>query len=74
MPRHDPYLDDRNVSTAAGVQIVGALFIGALMGWAVVGWFDLIAISEGAGAAIGAGLGFLIANGLVFRYGGRSTR
>lgn len=73
MPRHDPYLEDRNVRTAAGIQLVGALFFGALLGWAVVGWFDL-GLSEGAGAAIGAGAGFLVANLLVFNFGGRSTR
>lgn len=73
MPKHDPYLDDKNVRSAAGIQIVGALFIGALLGWAVVGWFEL-GVSEGAGAAIGAAAGFILANVLLVQYGGRSTR
>ena len=73
MPRHDPYLNDRNVRTAAGVQLVGAVFIGALLCWAVVGWFDL-RLGEGVGAAIGAVAGFLLAQVLLYRYGGRSTR
>jgi hypothetical protein len=73
MPRHDPYLNDPNVRTAAGMQLVAALCLGALLGWAIVGWFDL-GIGEGAGAAIGAAAGFLLANVLVYRYGGRSTR
>ena len=71
MPRHDPYMEDRNVRTAAGMQLVAGLFLGTLMGWAVGGWFEL---GETAGAAIGAVVGFVLANVLIYRYGGRSTR
>ena len=72
MPKHDPYLEDRNVRTAAGLHLVAGLFLGALTGWAIVGWFGL-GIGDGAGAAIGAVAGFLLANLLIYRYGGRST-
>ena len=71
MPRHDPYMEDRNIRTAAGMQLIAGLFLGTLLGWAVAGWFDF---SEGAGAAIGAIAGFVLANILIFQYGGRSTR
>ena len=73
MPRRDPYLRDQNVSSAAGMNLVGAIFLGALLGWAVVGWFDL-RISEGLGAAIGAVLGAVLASVLLSIFGGRSTR
>lgn len=59
--------------TAAGLQLVASLALGALLGWAIVGWFD-IGLGEGAGAAIGAAVGYLLANVLVYQYGGRSTR
>jgi hypothetical protein len=72
MPRHDPYLEDRNIRTAAGLQLVASLFLGAMLGWAIVSWFDL-GLGEGAGAAIGAGAGFVLSNLLIYRYGGRST-
>jgi hypothetical protein len=74
-PRHDrdPYMRDRNISSAAGLQIVGGVGLGAGMGWAVVGWFNL-GISIGLGIGIGAVLGFVIANVLLYQYGGRSTR
>jgi hypothetical protein len=71
MPRHDPYMEDRNVRTAAGLQLVAGIFLGVLLGWAVAGWFEM---SEGAGAAIGGVVFFLLANVLIYRYGGRSTR
>lgn len=71
MPRHDPYLEDRNVRTAAGLQLVAGIFLGTLGGWAVSGWFGL---SETAGAVIGGIAFFLLANLLLFQYGGRSTR
>ena len=71
MPRHDPYMEDRNVRTAAGMQLVAGLFLGTLLGWAIAGWFDM---GEGTGAAVGAVVGFVLANVLIFRYGGRSTR
>jgi hypothetical protein len=71
MPRHDPYMGDRNVRTAAGLQLVAGIFLGTLGGWAVSGWFGL---SETAGAAIGGVTFFLLANLLLFQYGGRSTR
>jgi hypothetical protein len=62
---------DRNVRTAAGMQMVAGIFLGTLGGWAVSGWFGL---SETAGAIIGGVGFFLLANLLLFQYGGRSTR
>ena len=73
-PRRDPYLRDQNISSAAGVNLVGAIFIGTLLGWAIVGWFDLKIVSEGAGAAIGAVVGAIFASFLLSTFGGRSTR
>ena len=72
MPKHDPYLNDPNVRSAAGLHLVAGILLGALTGWAIVGWFKL-GIGDGAGAAIGAVAGFLLANLLIYRYGGRST-
>ena len=71
MPRHDPYLEDRNVRTAAGMQLVAGIFLGVLGGWAVAGWFGF---DETAGAAIGGVALFLLANLMIYRYGGRATR
>lgn len=71
MPRHDPYMRDRNVSTAAGLQLIAGIGLGAGLGWAIGGWFEL---SETAGVAIGAVAGWIIASALLFQYGGRSTR
>lgn len=71
MPSRDPYMRDRNIQSAASMQFLAGLFLGALLGWAVAGWFDL---NETAGAAIGAGTGWLLASILLFQYGGRSTR
>jgi small neutral amino acid transporter SnatA (MarC family) len=71
VPRHDPYLEDRNVRTAAGMQLVAGLFLGVLGGWAIAGWFDL---NTTAGAVIGGIVMFLVANFLIYRYGGRATR
>ena len=67
----DPYLRDPNIARAASLQVVFGLFLGAGLGWAVAGWFGL---SVGAGVAVGAVAGFLLANVLVYQYGGRSTR
>lgn len=71
MPRHDPYLEDRNVRTAAGMQLVAGIFLGTLGGWAFSGWFGL---DETTGALIGGVVFFILANLLIFRYGGRATR
>jgi hypothetical protein len=73
MPKRDPYLRDRNVSSAAGMNLVGAIVFGALLGWAIIGWFDL-RMSEGLGAAIGAVVGAIVASLLLAQFGGRSTR
>jgi hypothetical protein len=71
MPERDPYMRDRNISAAAGLQVVAGLGLGAGLGWAVAGWFHLgIDIS----IAVGAVIGFLLANVLIYQYGGRSTR
>ena len=71
MSSRDPYMRDRNIQSAASMQFLAGLFLGALLGWAIGGWFEL---SETAGAAIGAGVGWLVASVLLYRYGGRSTR
>jgi hypothetical protein len=73
MARRDPYLRDQNVSSAAGMNLVGAIVLGALLGWAIIGWFDL-KIAEGLGAAIGAVVGAVVASLLLSTFGGRSTR
>jgi membrane associated rhomboid family serine protease len=73
MPRHDPYLRDQNVSSAAGLNLIGAIVLGALLGWAVVGWFDL-KVSETVGVVVGAVVGAFIASALLAIFGGRSTR
>jgi hypothetical protein len=73
-PGNDPYLRDRNIRSAAGINLIGAIFIGALLGWAVVGWFDMKVVSEGAGAAIGAVGGAILASVLLSAFGGRATR
>jgi hypothetical protein len=73
MPRHDPYLRDQNVSSAAGLNLIGAIVLGALLGWAVVGWFDL-KVSETVGVIAGAVVGAVLASVLLSIFGGRSTR
>ena len=73
MPRRDPYLRDQNVSSAAGMNLVGGIVFGALLGWAVVGWFEL-EVAEGLGALVGAIAGAVLASVLLSLYGGRSTR
>ena len=73
MPRHDPYLRDQNVSSAAGLNLIGAIVLGALLGWAVVGWFDL-KVSETIGVIVGAIVGAFVASALLAIFGGRSTR
>jgi len=71
MPKRDPYMRDRNISSAAGLQIVAGVGLGAGIGWAAAGWLGLgIGVSIGVGAVIG----FLLANVLLYQYGGRSTR
>jgi hypothetical protein len=71
MSDRDPYLRDPNIARAASMQVIFGLFLGAGMGWAVAGWFNA---SVNAGIAIGAVVGFFVANFLVYQYGGRSTR
>ena len=73
-PRRDPYLRDQNISSAAGLNLIGAIFLGALLGWAIIGWFDIRAVSEGVGAGIGAVVGAIAASFLLSTFGGRSTR
>ena len=72
-PRHDPYLRDRNISSAAGFNLIGAICLGALLGWAIVGWFDL-KVSETVGVIVGAVVGAVLASTLLSIFGGRSTR
>jgi hypothetical protein len=67
----DPYLRDPNIARAASLQVVAGLGLGAGLGWAIAGWFNS---STGVGAALGAVIGFLLANILIYQYGGRSTR
>jgi hypothetical protein len=71
MPRHDPYMNDRNVRSAAGLQLVAGIGLGAGLGWAIAGWFEM---AEMTGCALGAVAGFVIASILLYQYGGRSTR
>jgi hypothetical protein len=67
----DPYLRDPNIARAASLQVIAGLGLGAGLGWAIAGWFTF---STGPGAAVGAVIGFLLANFLIYQYGGRSTR
>jgi hypothetical protein len=71
MPKHDPYMNDKNIRTAASLQVIAGLALGAGLGFAISGWFQL---SMGLCVAVGAIVGFLLANVLIFQYGGRSTR
>ena len=72
-PRRDPYLRDQNISSAAGLNLIGAIILFALLGWAVVGWFDL-RVSETVGVVVGAVVGAILASVLLSIFGGRSTR
>jgi hypothetical protein len=71
MPKHDPYMRDKNIRTAASLQVVAGLALGAGLGYAASGWFQL---STGLCVAVGAIVGFMLANVLIYQYGGRSTR
>ncbi len=71
MAQRDPYMRDRNISAAAGLQVVAGTGLGAGLGWAIAGWFHF---TIDASIAVGAVLGFLIANLLISAYGGRATR
>jgi hypothetical protein len=71
MPKHDPYMNDKNIRTAASLQVVAGVGLGAGLGYAASGWFSL---SAGLCVAIGVVVGFLLANVLIYQYGGRSTR
>ncbi len=67
----DPYMRDPNIARAASMQVVAGLALGAMLGWAVAGWFNF---GIGLGIGVGAVVGFLLANVLIYQYGGRSTR
>jgi hypothetical protein len=67
----DPYLRDPNIARAASLQVFAGLGLGAGLGWAIAGWFSF---STGTGAGVGAVVGFMLANLLIYQYGGRSTR
>jgi len=67
----DPYMRDPNIARAASLQVIAGLALGAGLGWAIAGWFNF---STGAGIAVGTVVGFLLANFLIYQYGGRSTR
>lgn len=69
--KRDPYLRDKNIARAASMQVIFGLALGIGLGWAIAGWFQF---SIGAGIAIGGVVGFLLANVLIYQYGGRSTR
>ena len=71
MSERDPYLRDKNIARAASLQIVAGVALGAGLGWAMAGWFRF---STSAGIAVGIAVGFLLANLLIYQYGGRSTR
>ena len=40
MAQRDPYMRDRNISSAAGLQVVAGTGLGAGLGWAIAGWFN----------------------------------
>jgi hypothetical protein len=67
----DPYLRDKNIARAASLQIIAGIGLGAGLGWAIAGWFRF---STGLGIGVGVAVGFLLANVLIYQYGGRSTR
>ena len=71
MPKHDPYMRDRNIRDAASLQLVGGVALGAGLGFAISGWFDL---SSSTAPLIGAVVGFVLASLAISLYGGRSTR
>ena len=67
----DPYMRDPNIARATSLQVIDGLGLGAGLGWAVAGWFQF---SIGAGIGVGAVIGFMLANVLIYQDGGRSTR
>ena len=71
MPKHDPYMRDKNIRDAASLQLLGGPALGAGLGFAASGWFQF---SAGLGAGMGAVIGFVLASVAVYQYGGRSTR
>jgi hypothetical protein len=71
MPKHDPYMRDPNIQSAANMQRIGWPAILAATGSAMAGWFEFPAwIGIVGGLVIGA----LLASLLLRLYGGRSTR
>ena len=71
MDERDPYMRDKNVARAASLQVIAGVGLGAGMGWAIAGWFRF---STAVCIAVGVVVGFLLANVLIYQYGGRSTR
>ena len=62
---------DKNIERAASLQVIAGIALGAGLGWAIAGWFRF---STTVGIAVGVAIGFLLANVLIYQYGGRSTR
>jgi hypothetical protein len=71
MPKHDPYMRDRNIRDAASLQLLGGPALGAGLGFAASGWFGL---SPSICPIVGAVVGFVLASVAISYYGGRSTR
>ena len=69
--RTRPDQADQHHSSATGLRVVAGTGLGAGLGWAIAGWFHF---TIDASIAVGAVLGFLIANLLISTYGGRATR
>jgi hypothetical protein len=67
----DPYMSDKNIQRAAGMQVLIGLGLGAGLGFGAAGYFRF---DEVAGALVGAVIGWSIAYFLLGGHSGRDTR